>query len=233
MKSKFVKFLLWCGVFALLGVIILWIEHGHCAAQLAAYQRTLGELLPPDPPASSNAAVVLKRLALHFSHYPEEVPWMEPVSSNAARVALQHNPLVQLEHDLTWESFAQVANANTNQLTELAPAFLARVLDDPMDGKPLRYRPLGHGNFLLYSIGWDGLDQGGDATEAPPSVVGRSSLQMFISGDESRWHKGRNWIWPLPATAEETELHAATLFKTRTPGPGIPRPPPLPPPPPP
>lgn len=534
-KSKFVKFLLWCGVFGLLGVIILWIEHGRCAAQLAAYQRTLTargdkltlrELLPPDPPAASNAAVVLKRLSLRFSHQPEEVPWMELVSSNAARVALQHNPLVQTSRDLTWESLADVANANTNQLAEIAaasqlprlatltrtnlgrilegsidtvdvnqfqewlgfhalvtaregrtneaweswrallrlsvlsvgeasiflgsesfadgpfnvtwellqhpdwteaqlaeaqvlwsrrhhlstspaaeqlarafvfemfdelrrkpayvamvsggaafmsamsssssgsfpsfdwaalisnpkpvwdfvsdagptivawpawtsygdelwllrefdrsdaavrtavasnsvlvalaqfraasppppsrwwplarilsemkvmeaafarsvagetqarlavtalalrrhqlahrqlpatlaelvPQFLPRVPDDPMDGKPLRYRARPDGSFLLYSIGWDGKDDGGDATEPPPTASHPADWLSFGNGDDSRWQKGRDWIWPLAATAEEVERHAASLLKTRTPGPGIPLPPPPPPP---
>lgn len=535
MKSKFVKFLLWCGVFGLLGVIILWIEHGRCAAQLAAYQRTLTargdkltlrELLPPDPPAASNAAVVLRLLGARFGHHLEAVPWMQFVSSNRARVSWQHNPLVEEEKEFTWEELGATDSATTNllpeilrastlpryaiitrtnldqllegsmnavnanqfveylgfhalveqragrsaeaweswramlrlgtlalgegthffigesatsfeftatwellqhpdwtdaqlaemqtlwsrrrfltadpmedqlarasvfqmfdelrrnpvyvvgmvggaaamsaassgssvgmpsfdldflvsnpravwdfvsdaaptllawpawtsygdelwmlreldrhsaavrtavasnsvlvalaqfraraqpapsrwwpmarimtetrvmegslaknvagevqarlavtalalrrhllahrrlpaTLAELVPRFLPGVPADPMDGQPLRYRPLANGKFLLYSIGWDGVDQGGDATEPPPAVVGGSSWHMTILGDESRWQKGRDWIWPMAATAEETEQHAATLLKTRSPGPGIPLPPPPPPP---
>jgi len=534
-KSKFAKFLLWCGVLALLGVIILWIEHGRCAAQLAAYQRTLTargdkltlrELLPPAPPAASNAAVVLRHLERQLHHVGWPGPWMQLVSSNNARVALHHNPLVQQDKDHTWEALAEQANENTNRLAELlaatalprfalltrtnldrllegsmdslavdqferwlglhalvaaredrrsdawefwrgmlrlgalvagetslylsgdglaeaafhvswelmqhpdwteaqlaeaqalwshrrrlvtspsaeqlgraaifqmfdelrrnpvyvvamaggaaamtmassgsgvgmpsfdldflvanprvvwdfvsdaaptlaawpawtsygdelwllrefdrhnaavrtavasnsvsvalaqfragtppapsrwwplarimtemrameeslahtvagetqarlavtalalrrhllahrrlpaalaelVPQFLPRVPDDPMDGKPLRYRPRPDGAFLLYSVGWNEMDDGGDATEPPPSVVGGSNWRMSIMGTESSWQKGRDWIWPLAATAEEVERHAASLLKTRTPGPGIPLPPPPPPP---
>lgn len=532
MKSKFVKFLLWCGVFSLLGVVILWIEHGRCAAQLAAYQRTLTargdkltlrELLPPDPPAASNAAVVLSRvLTVQYSLDMSELPWMQLVSSNRARVAQRHNPLIEATASQTWEDLTRKANENHDKLPEvlqaaslprlalltranldqlmdggqhtyqlhplgewlglnalvavregrtndaweawraqlrlrslvlndpaiisderfsrpvafsvswellqrggwtepqlaeaqalwascrhlrantndaqagrvlifqsydgirrqpaivasmvaasasspvagmffsggnwwdyillnpkavwelasrdmprvlawpwwtsygdelwllreydryfatvessvrgnaalpalvtlrataqpkpsdwwplaratedfmsmeqaflktlsqeaqtrlattaiaihryqsrkqrlpetlngLVPEFLPRVPDDPMDGKPLRYQPQPDGTFLLYSIGDDGLDQGGDATERLSSI--RSTV-TFGSGFslESRWQKGRDWIWPMAATAEETEQHAATLLKTRSPGPGLPLPPPPPPP---
>ena len=539
-KSKFGKFLLWCGVLALLGVVILWIEHGRCAAQLAAYQRsltargdklTLQELLPPDPPPTSNAAVVLQRLAPKFEGVAEELPWMQLVSSNAARVALHHDPLVQLNKDITWGLIAERAAKNTNLLTEilgaaalprfaifnrsnldrsfiqmmedalpglsvgeveawlsfhalaaaragrmeeawnssraalqlcvlqeselsgmfgagedhdetgfhltwelaqheawtdmqlaelqslwsrrrplranrleeqaerammfklfdelrakpgymalmvvgsaamhsstsgsvslpggfspteiwealttnpkgvwkfvsdaappiimwpwwtsygdqlwvlreherqtaavraalasnsvlvalrqlnsskttapgrwwpisravvdseglsglfsqtvaaetqarlattalavrryqlvhqrpppklddLVPKFLPHVPVDPMDGKPLRYRTQANGGFLLYSIGLDGVDDGGDAS---PSA-GSTTSSVYGAFPASQWQKGRDWIWPLPATAEETEKQAAEYLSKRTPGPGIPLPPPPPPP---
>jgi hypothetical protein len=530
-KSKFGKFLLWCGVLALLGVVILWIEHGRCAAQLAAYQRsltargdklTLQELLPPDPPPTSNAAVVLQRLAPKFEGVAEELPWMQLVSSNAARVALHHDPLVQLNKDITWGLIAERAAKNTNLLTEilgaaalprfalfnrtnldrsffqmdtmpdlsdrevvpwlslhamaaaragraeeawmswraalqfyalrsseiaglsflggglnetpfhltwelaqkddwtdaqlaelqalwsqwrplqssgvsepaaraiifklfdelrakpgylaltlessypsfstsggfspteiwnqildnpkrvlgffsdrfspiavwpwwtsygdelwvlrefdrhaaavrtasasnsvlvalalldsgkapapsrwwpiarvavgseilpdlfkltvvvetqarlattalavrryqlahrrppptlddLVPQFLPRVIPDPIDGKPLRYSLQPNGGFLLYSIGPDGVDDGGDATRP----IGLGSLRIHNLVQESRWQISRDWIWPLPATAEETEKQAAEYLSKRTPGPGIPLPPPPPPP---
>lgn len=44
------------------------------------------------------------------------------------------------------------------------PASLGDLADIPcdvMDGKPLRYHVLGADNYLLYSIGWDGVDNGG------------------------------------------------------------------------
>lgn len=46
-------------------------------------------------------------------------------------------------------------------LNELTPVFLPSILNDPFDGKPLRYRPLEKG-FVVYSIGEDREDNQGE-----------------------------------------------------------------------
>lgn len=77
-----------------------------------------------------------------------------------------------------------------SNLTELIPEFMSEIPRDPADGEPLRYRPVADGTFLLYSIGEDGKDDGGDPN--PPDA------------SKSRaWQFGRDWVWPQPATAEE------------------------------
>ncbi len=48
-----------------------------------------------------------------------------------------------------------------SSLTELAPAYIAEIPTDPFDGKPMRYRALDSGGFVVYSIGEDGSDDGG------------------------------------------------------------------------
>ena len=45
-------------------------------------------------------------------------------------------------------------------LSTLVPEYLAAVPEDPMDGKPLKFRPLAKG-YVVYSIGEDGTDDGG------------------------------------------------------------------------
>ena len=47
-------------------------------------------------------------------------------------------------------------------LEALAPRFIAAVPNDVIDGKPLRYRPAASGGYLLYSIGWNQTDDGGE-----------------------------------------------------------------------
>jgi hypothetical protein len=47
------------------------------------------------------------------------------------------------------------------QLTDVAPEFLPSVPADPFDGKPLRYKKKANG-VVIYSIGPDGADNGGD-----------------------------------------------------------------------
>ncbi len=79
-------------------------------------------------------------------------------------------------------------------LSALTPQFLRTIPRDPIDGKDLRYRPNADGTFLLYSIGADGVDNGGDPTTT-------------IETKNYTWQKGRDWIWPQPATADELKAY--------------------------
>jgi len=78
------------------------------------------------------------------------------------------------------------------ELTALVPEFLPGVPRDPVDGKPLRYRLNADGTFLLYSIGADGTDDGGDATSVPSTT----SFERQTT---------RDWVWPQPATPQEVQ----------------------------
>jgi hypothetical protein len=70
-------------------------------------------------------------------------------------------------------------------LDDLAPAFLGEVPRDLIRGQPLVYRRLDDLSFLLYSIGWNGVDNGG----LPPPD--RDASPDSISGD---------WVWPSSAS---------------------------------
>jgi hypothetical protein len=71
------------------------------------------------------------------------------------------------------------------KLDELIPEFLAAVPADLMSGKSLRYRPDTTAGFILYSVGVDGRDDGGDPTPAAGSTPGL-------------W-EGRDAVWPSAA----------------------------------
>jgi hypothetical protein len=79
-----------------------------------------------------------------------------------------------------------------DKLSALVPKFLASVPIDPVDQKPLRYQRTPDGEFLLYSIGEDDVDNGGDASNPDASFTGRP--QIF---------RGKDWVWPQPASSEE------------------------------
>lgn len=51
-----------------------------------------------------------------------------------------------------------------SQLDELLPEFLPSMPADPMSGQPIKYRLRPDGGYLLYSVGEDGQDDGGDLT---------------------------------------------------------------------
>ncbi len=88
------------------------------------------------------------------------------------------------------------------ELATLVPEFLPSVPRDPIDGKPLRYQLIGKA-FLLYSIGDDGVDNGGDPVPLPPS-------------DALDWMKGRDYVWPAAATDQEIQAYERRLsFRPR------------------
>ena len=85
-----------------------------------------------------------------------------------------------------------------DNLTELTPDILPAVLLDPIDGIPLRYRKNNDGTYLLYSIGQDGVDNGGDASI---DVTGKPSNFYWQNAHS------RDWVWPQPATAAEIKKY--------------------------
>src|SRR5262249_9707465 len=77
-------------------------------------------------------------------------------------------------------------------LNELVPDFFAKPPRDPMDGEPLRYRFKEDGTWVLYAIGNDGRDDGGN----PSAEQNRNSFT---------WQFGRDLVWPQPATRAEID----------------------------
>jgi hypothetical protein len=69
-------------------------------------------------------------------------------------------------------------------LTALLAEFLPTAPRDLMDGQPLRYRNRGNQAFLLYSVGDDATDDGGDGSPTTPN-------QRLASP----WH-ARDCVWP-------------------------------------
>ena len=72
-------------------------------------------------------------------------------------------------------------------LEAMVPELLPAVPYDYMSAKPLIYRLKPDGGYVLYSVGLDGKDDGGDPSPAPSSSPGL-------------WG-GRDAVWPSPATA--------------------------------
>jgi hypothetical protein len=75
------------------------------------------------------------------------------------------------------------------RLEDLVPEFVSSLPHDWMSGKPLRYRLLENGRFLVYSVGEDRVDNGGDA----PPENGKSLRNL------------PDIAWPQPATLGEVE----------------------------
>jgi len=86
--------------------------------------------------------------------------------------------------------------AYPTNLKSPVPEFLPKVPLDPVDGNPLRYRLNADGTFLLYSVGENGKDDGGDP-----------SLEKGVQSSSFYWQNPHalDWVWPQPATPEEVQ----------------------------
>jgi hypothetical protein len=69
-------------------------------------------------------------------------------------------------------------------LEALSPQFIAKVPADLINGQPLKYRRTTDGQFLLYSVGWNGADDGGEI------VFTKQGGPDMDRGD---------WVWPNSA----------------------------------
>ena len=83
-----------------------------------------------------------------------------------------------------------------DKLNQLVPDFLKSVPTDYMDGQPLGYRLNADGTFLLYSVGENGKDDGGNP-----------SLEKGAESSSFNWLNpdALDWVWPQPATAAEIQ----------------------------
>jgi hypothetical protein len=69
-------------------------------------------------------------------------------------------------------------------LDALVPQFVEKLPRDIIGGQPLHYRRVSDGKFLLYSVGWNETDDGGQPDKS------RKNLPDFTTGD---------WVWEVSA----------------------------------
>ena len=101
--------------------------------------------------------------AKHWSLYKT----LARMSFPAVGKAVTKFALIQSQVDLARTACAlerfRLAHGNyPERLAELVPTYLDKVPLDIVNGEPLHYRRTDNGKFVLYSIGLDGKDDGGD-----------------------------------------------------------------------
>ena len=82
------------------------------------------------------------------------------------------------------ERYRLVHGEYPESLDVLAPQFIAQVPHDVINGQPLHYRRTSDGQFVLYSVGWNETDDGGQV--GLNKYGGVDNLQ----GD---------WVWRYPS----------------------------------
>jgi hypothetical protein len=93
-----------------------------------------------------------------------------------------------------------------DNLSKLTPELLASIPLDPVDGKPLHYRKNTDGTFVLYSVGANGKDDGGDPTWP-------AGMKNINSNFDWQNLNARDWVWPQRATPAEIQRYYAGLPK--------------------
>lgn len=70
-------------------------------------------------------------------------------------------------------------------LLPLSPQYLTTIPSDVIDGQSLRYKRTGDDRFVLYSVGWNQTDDGGEVGLSP----GTTPELVTTNGD---------WVWKYP-----------------------------------
>ena len=70
-----------------------------------------------------------------------------------------------------------------DSLQKLYPQFLAKIPHDLINGQPFKYHRTDDGRFLLYSVGWNEVDDGGKVG------FNQSGRYDIKNGD---------WVWEYP-----------------------------------
>ena len=137
-----------------------WVAQNLCALDRAVAEGIEGSLVParhrvhPDPAAWQ--ALIPPRSPYTFI-VPSLVPALGGQNSRVARIAAGVD---QARIACALERHRLAAAAYPESLAALAPRFMAQVPHDLATGTPLRYSRSGN-SFRLYSLGWNGTDEGG------------------------------------------------------------------------
>jgi hypothetical protein len=108
---------------------------------------------------------------------------------------------------ITLERFSALHGSYPQTLSELTPELLTQPPVDFMDDKPLRYRLVADGHFVLWSVGLDCLDNGGRLPTRPR----RSPYESYPG--RSRVRQDADIVWPRPAS--DAEFHAFHLEEVK------------------
>jgi len=175
--------------------VIKWIPAGWFYENQANYANMMlkyylpiadGERKVISAPAEYQADHELAVDTKHFVPYKLVEKLLVPAVGHCADKFARAQASVDLARvAIALERFRLVRGAYPVGLDVLSPQFLAEVPHDVIDGQPLHYRLEGNGQFTLYSVGWNGRDDGGTV------VLDKGS------GPHVNFKEG-DWVWRYP-----------------------------------
>lgn len=113
------------------------------------------------------------------------VSWMVgPMDREAINCARTQAAVDMARIACALERYRRAQGSYPEQLDALAPQFIKKIPHDIINGQLLHYHRTDNGKFLLYSVGWNGKDDGG---------VPGDGRQYFPSKSQG------DWSWQCPA----------------------------------
>ncbi|HUA37640.1 MAG TPA: hypothetical protein VMA35_04485 [Candidatus Sulfopaludibacter sp.] len=121
----------------------------------------------------------------HYSPYKVQALMLFPALSATVRKVAAIQASIDLARvACALERYRLAHGEYPETLDALAPQFIEQLPHDIINGQPLHYRREAGGRFTLYSVGWNGKDDGGTVALTKGGNVDREN------GD---------WVWQYPA----------------------------------
>jgi hypothetical protein len=136
------------------------------------------------PVAFQRANEAVQAQMKHYSPYTVQALMLfPPISRTATKLAAVQASIDLARVACALERYHIAHGEYPEALDTLAPQFIETLPHDIINGKPLQYRREANGQFILYSVGWNETDDGGQA--------GLNKDGRFD------WQRG-DWVWQYP-----------------------------------
>lgn len=151
-------------------------------------------------PTAIRTAVAQAQDQLRKKSFMDQVRYADPEPVATITIALERVLQAETERSLVLCAIALKRYAVRyghlpETLDALVPEFLTAIPTDYMNNTKIKYRLNPDGSYTLYSVGVDGVDNGGDTTRTPGVKAGGTI-----------WAR-RDCVWPAPALPEEIESY--------------------------
>jgi hypothetical protein len=142
---------------------------------------------PPAVLQASNAVVSLFPHPTSFSTLAQLL--VPELSAYAIRTAFAQESADLGRVAIALERYRLAHGEFPASLDALSPQFMPQVPHDIINGEPLHYRLTQDGQFVLYSVGWNGTDDGGVAIPLGGDNGKKGSIGTGVNVDEG------DWVW--------------------------------------
>jgi ABC-type transport system involved in multi-copper enzyme maturation permease subunit len=165
---------------------LVGLSSGSLACQRADLLRYGTELVEAAKLPECQSQVILTSLQKSVGNRLHMVSMLGTWASRFMQNARQRQAQLRCEIVmLALERYRRQHGRWPDTLTELVPAYLEQIPVDPFDGQPLRWsRKQGH--IVIYSIGPDGVDNGGEINRVKPFATGLDLGLLLWDVDQRR-----------------------------------------------
>ena len=136
------------------------------------------------PAALQRAEISVHAEQKHYSPYKVQALMLFPAIGRAVeKIAAIQSSIDLARIACALERYRLAHGQYPETLDALAPQFIGKLPHDIINGQPLHYRRTDDGKFLLYSVGWNETDDGG---------------QVAFKKDGSEDREKGDWVWQYP-----------------------------------